>query len=96
MLEKIERIAPVKGADYDVARQFNRKQGYEDHRNGGRNKFASVLQKKLDKGAVQPSNHSPGVPDAYNLELSIRPTQSLFYEQGADLREVRERIDDAG
>ena len=36
------------------------------------------------------------MPNAYKLDLSLRPTQSLFYVQGVDLREAERKMHDAG
>jgi hypothetical protein len=46
---------------------------------------------------VRPANEAGvGVPNAYRLELSTRPTQSLFYREYVDLSEVEGKINITG
>ena len=42
---------------------------------------------------VRPANEAgSGVPHAYRLELSSRPTQSLFYREMVDISEIEGKI----
>ena len=88
MLERIERVARVKGIE---GRAFERKEGYnEDKKN--KQSFKDVLSKEMDK-EVRPGNEAGiGVPNAYRLELSTRPTQSLFYREMVDLRDIEDKL----
>ena len=95
MLNRIERVARVKGVDSSVNRSFERKEGYQD---GKRDKqsFAHTLNKEMEK-EVRPSNEAGlGMPNAYRLELSTWPTQSLFYRELVDLSGVEGKIDVSG
>jgi len=75
MVERIERIARIKGINSGQA--FERKEGYEDQ--AGRQAFAQVLKKAMGSPSV-----SRATTAAYQLDLSSRPTQSLFYRDGTD------------
>jgi len=75
MVERIERVARIKGINSGQA--FERKEGYEDQ--AGRQAFAQVLKKAMDTRPV-----GKFASAAYHLDLSSRPTQSLFYRDGTD------------
>ncbi|MBQ7479753.1 MAG: hypothetical protein IJT01_12805 [Selenomonadaceae bacterium] len=85
MVERIERVARVKGVDYDVGRSFDRKEGYEDQASG--KKFSEFFQKARNRQTVAESK----IPEAYRLEIG-RATQSLFYTGGMDFRSLRSKL----
>ncbi len=85
MVERIEKVARVKGVDYDVGRSFDRKEGYEEKDSG--KKFSEVFQKARNRQVAEPSS----VSAPYRLELS-RATQSLFYEGGMDFRSLSSKL----
>ena len=63
------------------------------HKECSRQDTHSRAQLKYTSGRVSKINsHAP----AYKLDLSLRPTQSLFYVQGVDLREAERKMHDAG
>ncbi len=95
MLERIERVARVKGVDSSVNHSFERKEGYNDAKKH-KQSFAHTLTKEMEK-EVRPANEAGlGVPNAYRLELSTRPTQSLFYREFVDLSGVEGKINSNG
>ena len=86
MKGRVERISPVQGVAFDVARSFEDRRGFADH-NGGQS-FRQMLDKAMQTArkpftsaetseAKQPS-------DAYVLSVT-RATQSLFYKDGSVL-----------
>ncbi|MBR6266896.1 MAG: hypothetical protein IKR28_00990 [Selenomonadaceae bacterium] len=81
MVERIERIARIKGVDYDVERPFERKENYQDSK---KKKFAQTLNQAMRKDQTRESS----MPTPYRLELSTRATQSLFYQDGLSLRQL--------
>ena len=81
MVERIEKIARIKGVEYDVSRPFDRKEGYQDNK---KKKFAQELNQAMQKSQKQEST----MPIPYRLELNTRATQSLFYQGGLDLRHL--------
>ncbi|SHK86220.1 hypothetical protein SAMN05216582_12130 [Selenomonas ruminantium] len=88
MLERIERVARIKGVE---GRAFERKEGYsEDKRN--KQSFKNALNNELDKEARLANEAGIDAPGAYKLELSTHPTQSLFYKEYIDFRELENRI----
>ncbi len=80
MIERIEKVARVKGVDYDVSRSFDRKEGYQDQK---KKKFSQILNQAVDK-----KKSESNMPIPYQLELSTRPTQSLFYQDGLNLNQL--------
>jgi hypothetical protein len=82
MVERIEKIAGIKGIGSGHA--FERKEGYEDQ--AGRHAFAQVLKKAMSTSSV--SRPTP----AASLELSGRPTQSLFYGDGMDFSRLVDKF----
>jgi len=90
MLDRIERVARVKGVESDVRKSFKRKEGYEDQ---GKKKqqFAQVLDKELNKESRPGNEAGPGAPRAYSLELA-RPTHSLYYENEVDFAQLKRNI----
>ena len=89
MVERIEKVARVKGIEYDVNRPYDQE---ENERNGAKQKFAKVLRSVMKRSAPQEST----VPDAYRLEITNRATQSLFYQNGLDLRQIGVHLDGKG
>jgi hypothetical protein len=75
MVEKIEKIAPVKPVDYDVGRRFNSR----NHRDEKKGSFLNELRRVINK-----KNKTNEIPEAYNLDLSGENT-SLFYYGSLDL-----------
>ena len=82
MVERIEKVARIKGVDYDVERPFDRKEDYQDNKK--KKEFAQALSQAMRKDKAQESS----MPKPYRLELSTRPTQSLFYQDGLNLRQL--------
>ena len=82
MLEKIERVARVKGVDCDMNSPFLRKNSRDDQNNG-----KSPFQKMLTEKMRQQREDAP-ISEAYVLDCQ-QVTQSLFYEGGVDLRFFR-------
>ena len=75
MVERIEKIAPVKPVDYDVGRRFDN-QNNRDEKNGS---FLNELRRVINK-----KNKPSEIPEAYNLELSGENTR-LFHYGSLDL-----------
>lgn len=106
MIDRIERVTRIKETpsidpERDFGR-FHRKEGYEDSQKE-KNHFGSMLDQEIAKRDERPqSDAGPNAPRAYELELSVRPTQSLFYQQQGDaflrdhLKEAGRRLQDAG
>ena len=79
MVARIEKIARIKGVDYDVGKRFDSgRQKGEDGKS-----FAAELNRVLSKKSEKKSAE---IPEAYRLELSNIGTQSLFYFGSTDLR----------
>ena len=76
MIEKIEKIMPVKRVDNDVGRPFD-----EQRQHGGKN-FLDELNRAFSKKNV---NKPVKISDPYALDLQSTGTQSLFYYCGLDL-----------
>lgn len=81
MIERIEKVARVKGVEYDTDRPFQRKEGYQDSR---KKKFSQALNQAMQK--KQQTNSTMPIP--YRLELNTRATQSLFYQDGLNLSQL--------
>jgi len=82
MLEKVERVARVKGVDCDVNSPFLRKNSGDDQYSG-RSPFHKMLNEKLRQ-----QQEEAKVTEAYVLDCQ-QVTQSLFYQGGVDLRFFR-------
>ena len=82
MVEKIARIAPVKGVDYDVGKRFDssRQQGDD-----GKSDFATELSRVMNKKTTQKVSE---VPEAYKLELNSLGGSSLFYFGATDFKDL--------
>jgi hypothetical protein len=92
MLERIERVARIKGVE---GRAFERKEGYNEEKKN-KQAFKNALSKEMDK-EVRPANEAGiGMANAYRLELSSRPTQSLFYREMVDLSNIEGKFDVSG
>lgn len=78
MLEKVAKVARVKGVDCDVNSPFLRKNS-RDGQYSGNSPFHKMLVAKMkeQEGEVQ-------ISEAYVLDCQ-KVTQSLFYANGVDL-----------
>ena len=77
MVEKIERVARVKGIENDVSRRFNRKNG---RGNGGDKKqFESTLNSAVRRQAATVKS----VGDSDSFEIRTFATHSLFYRMNS-------------
>ena len=77
MVEKIERVARVKGIENDVSRRFNRKNG---RGNGGDKKqFESTLNSAVKRQATAVKT----VGDSDSFEIRTFATHSLFYRMNS-------------
>lgn len=91
MLDRIERVSRVKGMESAIDRAFERKEGYNESKKN-KQSFQKALAKEMDK-EVRPANEAGiGVPNAYRLELSTRPTQSLFYREMVNISDIEGKI----
>ena len=95
MIDRIERIAGIKGIAKGIDRFFKRREGYDDTRRD-RKQFSRMLSHEMkDRNSGEEPADSE-LTEAYRLDLSVRPTQSLFYEEKPDLREAERKTHDAG
>jgi len=79
MVERIEKIARIKGVDYDVGKRFDSsRQNAEDGKS-----FAAELSRVMNKKAEK--KVAP-ISEAYKLELSNYDSEALFYFGATDLR----------
>ena len=85
MVERIEPVSRVKGVDNDVGKPFSRKDGYNDTGQG--KSFAEIL-----KNTIKSKEIERGIPAAYSLDISVRATQSLFYENMTDIGALANRL----
>ena len=76
MIEKIEKIMPVKRVDNDVGKPFD-----EQRQHGGKS-FLDELNRAFGKKSV---SKSAKISEPYALELTSVGSQSLFYYCGLDL-----------
>ena len=74
MIEKIEKIARIKGIDFDVGKKFD--SAKKDNDSG----FTATLRRAIDR-----KNKSAEMSEAYSLELNSLG-DSLFYFGGTDFR----------
>ena len=81
-VEKIARVARVKGITNDNKHRFDSGRGQRD----GTKSFAEELRRVMNKKA-QPVNKTE-IPEAYNLELTSCGTHSLFYASGLGLERL--------
>ncbi len=89
MKGRVERISPVQGVAFDVARSFEDRRGFADH-NGGQS-FRQMLDKAMQtvRKPLTTAKSSEAAPpsDAYVLNVT-RATQSLFYKDGTVLEGI--------
>ncbi|MBP5199122.1 MAG: hypothetical protein J6Z82_00525 [Schwartzia sp.] len=88
MKGRVERISPVQGVAFDVARSFEDRRGFADH-NGGQS-FRQMLDKEMQtmkKTLASVGTDETGPSDAYVVNVT-RATQSLFYEDGTVLKRI--------
>lgn len=78
-VEKIERIARIKGVSQDNKHRFNSGRNRRDEGNS----FAEELRRVMNK-KTEPVKKTE-IPEAYNLELTSCGTHSLFYASGLSL-----------
>ena len=78
-VERIERVARVKGVAHDNRHRFNSGRGKRDETNS----FAEELRRVMNKKAAPVKKIE--VPEAYDLELTSCGTHSLFYASGLSL-----------
>ena len=95
MVDRIERISSVKGINQGIDRFFERKEGYADNKKN-RQTFERNLERELKKESRPENEAGPDAPKAYQLDLTTKPTQSLFYKEGADLTKAEGKMHDAG
>lgn len=79
MVERIEKIARIKGVDYDVGKKFD---SSRQHGEDGKPNFAAELSRVMNKKAPPKTST---ISEAYRLELSSLGSQSLFYFGATDL-----------
>ena len=72
MVERIEKIARIKGVDYDVGKRFDSSRQRGDD---GNPNFAAGTPPKTST-----------IPEAYKLELSSIGSEALFYFGATDMR----------
>ncbi len=86
MKGRVEKISPVSGVSFDVARSFEDRRGFADH--GSRQSFQKMLDQAMQRKAVSSAEgkDNKSAPEAYVVNVT-RATQSLFYKDGAGVRE---------
>ena len=77
MVEKIERVARVKGIENDVSRRFNRKNGRGGN-DGDKKHFESTLNSAVKRQAAART-----VGDTDSFEIRTFATHSLFYRMNS-------------
>ncbi len=88
MKGRVEKISPVQGVAFDVARSFEDRRGFADH-NGGQS-FRQMLDKAMQTvrkpfASAEPSETR--LSDAYEVNVT-RATQSLFYNDETALKGI--------
>ena len=78
-VEKIERVARIRGVAQDNKHRFNSGRGRRDETSS----FAEELRRVMNKKA-EPVKKTE-IPEAYDLELTSCGTHSLFYASGLSL-----------
>lgn len=78
-VERIERVARVKGIAQDNKHRFNSGRNRRDETNS----FAEELRRVMNKKSAPVKKTE--VPEAYELELTSCGTHSLFYAGGLTL-----------
>ena len=88
MKGRVERISPVQGVAFDVARSFEDRRGFADH-NGGLS-FRQMLDKEMrtmKKPVASVGTDEARTTEAYVVNVT-RATQSLFYKDGSFLEGI--------
>lgn len=88
MKGRVERISPVQGVAFDVARSFEDRRGFADH-NGGQS-FRQMLDKEMQarrKPLTSAKTDEAGSSEAYVVNVT-RATQSLFYKDRSVLEGI--------
>ena len=88
MKGRVERISPVHGVAFDVARSFEDRRGFADS-NGGQS-FRQMLDKAMQtvKKPFAPAEpNETKLSGAYEVNVT-RATQSLFYNDGTALKGI--------
>ena len=75
MVEKIEKVARVKGIDNDVSKRFDRKDGRNN--SGDRKKFESTLNAAIKRENALNARTDDSNVDTF--EIRTFSTHSLFY-----------------
>ncbi len=81
MVEKIERIARVKGIESENGRRFDNKNHYKEGKGDG--SFAGTLKRVMKKSEGESS-----FPAAYKLELSSSGANTLFHFHGWNMGQL--------
>ncbi len=90
MKGRIEKISPVSSVSFDVARSFEDRRGFAEHGNG--QPFQKLLHQALQKKpVVSLSKGESASSEAYVVNVT-RATQSLFYQDGAEVKERLEHL----
>ena len=90
MIDKIEKVARMKGAVYDV----HRREPNDGEGGSKKENFKRMLESAMEKNKKnREEKEQAAVHDAYHLDVH-RATQSLFYRnrQALDLRGLASRI----
>ena len=90
MIDKVEKIARMKGAVYDV----RRREAKDGESGNKKENFKRMLESAMEKNKKsREEREQDAVPEAYHLDVN-RATQSLFYRnrQALDLRGLVSRI----
>ena len=90
MIDKIEKVARMKGAVYDV----HRREPNDGDGGSKKENFKRMLESAMEKNKKnREEKEQAAVQDAYHLDVH-RATQSLFYRnrQALDLRGLASRI----
>ena len=89
MKGRVERISPVHGVAFDIARSFEDRRGFADHHGG--QSFRQMLDKAMQtvRKPFAPAETSEAKLPSEAYALSVhRATQSLFYEDGSVLNGI--------
>ena len=82
MVERIEKIARVKGIESETGRRFDKKNNYRDGEGDG--SFAGTLKRVMKK-----HEEDNGVfPEAYKLELTSTGANTLFHFHGWNMGQL--------
>ena len=90
MIDKVEKIARMKGAVYDV----RRREAKDGESGNKKENFKRMLESAMEKNKKnREEKEQAAVQDAYHLDVP-RATQALFYRnrQARDLRGLASRV----